>query len=102
MITVSDGFFGIGLLTRVHGSAAYKAFIPSLISTSLLLTLHFAVQAPSSDIEDRWFGHPYPLASIVVAFTFLLTFKVRLLHSLSDTIYRNLNKGTLLVINECL
>jgi len=74
MLTVNDGFLGIRLLARIHGSAAYKAFIPSLVSTGLLLILHFVFELPSS-ADDRWFGHPYPLASVVVAFTFLLTFK---------------------------
>lgn len=74
MLTVRDGFLGFRLLARVHGSAAYKAFIPSLVSTGILLILHYVVDLPNS-VDDRWFGHPYPLASVVVAFTFLLTFK---------------------------
>ena len=76
LTVVGDGFLGFRLLACVHGSAAYKAVIPALISTGLLLTLHYTYELPNSIEEGRWFGHPYPLASVVVAFTFLLTFKV--------------------------
>jgi len=71
----SHDFFGLKILSRIHGSAAYKSFVPSLVSSGFLLLIHFFLEEPNSNGNERWFGHPYPLSSMVVAFTFLLTFK---------------------------
>ena len=75
MIVYGGGVLGFGVLFRVHGSAAYKAILPSIFSTCILLAFEFGLGRVHSEEGLNWFGHPYPLASLIVAFTFLLTFK---------------------------
>ncbi len=76
MITYHQGkFVFFRSLFRVHGSALHRAIIPSLLSTAILLTLEYYSYEPTPDDIDRWFTHPYPIACLMAAFTFLLTFK---------------------------
>lgn len=62
---------------RVHGSALYKSFLPALLSTGILVAISFSSSdvPPHTQQDDRWFHHPYPIAALISAFTFLLTFK---------------------------
>jgi len=62
-------------LFRVHGSALYKGGAPAVVSTVFLLVLEYCFNDPNSEIDERWFTHPYPIAAMVAMFTFLLTFK---------------------------
>lgn len=70
------GFFGFNIIFRLHGSAAFKALTPALLSTGIYFIIYYAGDL---DIDDnaswRWFDHPYPLGALMAAFTFLLTFK---------------------------
>ena len=78
MLTMIDYGHGIQIyetLFRVDGSALYKGVIPALLSTVILLILEFFAEEPTHELETRWFAHPYPIASMISAFTFLLTFK---------------------------
>ncbi len=77
MITIRQGnFHFFSTLFRINGSALYRAIFPSIFSTGILGVVHFTSDDPSSDFEERWFHHPYPIACMMVAFTFLLTFKL--------------------------
>lgn len=60
------------VLLRFHGSAAYKALTPALLSSAVYLILFYTTNL---HVEANIFDHPYPMAALIVAFTFLLTFK---------------------------
>ena len=76
MITYHQGkFVFLRSLFRVHGSALHRAIVPSLLSTAVLLVLEYTSYYPAPDYDHRWFTHPYPIACLLAAFTFLLTFK---------------------------
>ena len=74
MIIYGRGTPTLDVIFRVHGSALYKAFIPSMCSTGILLVMHYLLESPDPEL-DPWFSHPYPIAAMLGAFTFLLTFK---------------------------
>ena len=81
MIPYEGGLFNIHLLFRVHGSAVYKAVIPSLLSTILYLLIYFfyprADEISISDTDDQYaFNDPYAIAVFIGIFIFLLTFRV--------------------------
>ena len=75
MIVYGHGSKIYQTLFRVHGSALYKGTIPAVFSTTILLILKCFTEEPTHELEYRWFAHPYPIASMVAAFTFLLSFK---------------------------
>lgn len=76
MITYQLHVFGIHLLTRAHGSAAYRAIIPSLVSTSILLIVVYVFESPLDENEvDPVINDPYAIGVFVVFFTFLITFR---------------------------
>ena len=75
MIVYGHGSKIYQTLFRIHGSALYKGTIPAVFSTTILLILKFFTEEPTHELEYRWFAHPYPIASMVAAFTFLLSFK---------------------------
>ena len=86
MIPFEGGLFNIHLLFRVHGSAVYKAVIPSLLSTKLYLLIYFfyprANEIPMSDSDDQYaFNDPYAIAVFIGIFIFLLTFRVNYSYS---------------------
>lgn len=66
-------------LFRVHGSSLYRSVIPVLCSTGFLFFLYWISKEPTSVdswiLVDSWFVDPEPIVSMMVAFTFLLTFK---------------------------
>lgn len=75
MISVRPGNLqSILSLFRIHGSALYRAFVPSLLSTGILIVLDITSDEPTADLAERWIQHPYSIACMMVAFTFLLTF----------------------------
>merc|ERR1719329_319164 len=77
MIPYAGKLFNFDLLLRVHGSAVYKAIVPSAVSTAIYLLLYYFM-ADGSDldmIDSRLLSHPYALAALVSAFTFMLTFR---------------------------
>lgn len=77
MITIRQGNFQFfSTLFRINGSALYRAIFPSIFSTGILVAVELTSDDPSSDFAERWFQHPYPIACMMVAFTFLLTFKL--------------------------
>ena len=65
------GPFGLGHLTRVHGSAVYKTFLPSVFSTLVLVAIHNYRQE-----DDKIIEHPYAVGAFVSFFAFLLTFRL--------------------------
>jgi len=77
MIPYQGDLFGFGILTRVHGSAVYKAVLPSCISTLFYLLMYYLF--PDGEeldtVEDRALTHAYAIGVLVAAFTFLLTFR---------------------------
>jgi hypothetical protein len=71
MITYDGGAFGYRLLFRLHGSAVFKSLTPALLSSIIYILLY-----SFSDLnEDQIFDHPYPMAALVTAFSFLLVFR---------------------------
>mmetsp|Transcript_19275 Transcript_19275/g.44901 ORF Transcript_19275/g.44901 Transcript_19275/m.44901 type:complete len:94 (+) Transcript_19275:17-298(+) len=71
MIKYQGGAFGFLILLRLHGSAAFKSLTPAVLSTAI-----FIIIWNTTDLEnERLLVHPYPMAALMVAFTFLLTFK---------------------------
>ena len=77
MIPYAGKLFNFDLLLRVHGSAVYKAIVPSAVSTAIYILLYYFM-ADGSDldmIDSRLLSHPYALAALVSAFTFMLTFR---------------------------
>lgn len=67
----SSGTFFQALL-RFHGSAAYKAVIPSFFSVLVFILLDFTTDLNN---DPNMVQHPYALGALIVAFTFLLSFK---------------------------
>jgi predicted membrane chloride channel (bestrophin family) len=81
MITYESDFFGFKILLQVHGSAVYRAVVPALLSTLLLVVV--ASAWPNS----HWYSndnendqgqtlHPYTITIYVNAFSLLLTFRL--------------------------
>lgn len=75
MIIYEQGLFGVFNLFRVHGSAAYKVFIPCLISTLLVIVMDKL--DPSTDFDEQpTIEHPYGVGAFVAFFSFMLTFRL--------------------------
>lgn len=79
--TTGDGSFGLKLLFRMHGSAAYKAFLPAAVSCLFYYLLRrFVMEEHLNDYvaeeSEDFFKHPYSIAALVASFTFLLSSKV--------------------------
>lgn len=74
MIKYVSGAYGFRILLRLHGSAAFKALTPALLSTAVYVA--FSCVFPRLHEDDtQVFDHPYPLAALISAFSFMLTFK---------------------------
>lgn len=71
MIKYNSGAFGILVLLRLHGSAAFKSLTPALLSTFIYILMWHVTDLETNPIFD----HPYPMGALMVAFSFLLTFK---------------------------
>jgi len=75
MIRYYNGLFGLWMMFRLHGSAAFRALIPSSISVAILLGIFYGGDVLLMPRNDDWLSHPYAIGAMMVAFTFLLTFK---------------------------
>ena len=92
MITYDSNFFGIRILSQIHGSAVYRAFLPALLSTCILIIVastipssHWTCRYNNIDSDDDDDGcinqqgqtlHPYTITIYVNAFSLLLTFRL--------------------------
>jgi hypothetical protein len=75
MIKYTSGAYGFRMLFRLHGSAAFKALTPALLSTAVYVAFYHVFPGIHEVDENRIFDHPYPLAALISAFSFMLTFK---------------------------
>ena len=77
MIEYYRGAYGANLLTRWHGSALAKAFIPGLLSVALYFILHyFDNNRPYDDVEQQqYLNHPYAIGVLVSSVSFLIIFR---------------------------
>jgi hypothetical protein len=71
MINYESGTFGLMLLRRTHGSALYKAFLPSLLST---ICTGFFNKFRKNDLPIA--RHADTIAVFVIFFSLLLTFRL--------------------------
>mmetsp|Transcript_6996 Transcript_6996/g.17108 ORF Transcript_6996/g.17108 Transcript_6996/m.17108 type:complete len:670 (+) Transcript_6996:113-2122(+) len=72
MIKYSKGIFGLNLLTRVHGSAIYRAIIPAITASFVFYGIHAGWEKdPKSELL-----HPYAAGVLIGGITFLLVFRV--------------------------
>lgn len=71
MIIYQNELFGVHLLPRAHGSAVYRAILPSAISTSILLIAVYGFDQPDPNI----IANPYAIGVFIAFFTYLVTFR---------------------------
>lgn len=92
MIVYTNSFFGLSYLVRVHGSAAYKALVPSIVSTGFFLFLQYATSLEEHEMlpdtaelppdaaelfpTNRLLLHPFAVGAFISFFSFLLTFRL--------------------------
>ncbi|KAL7547054.1 hypothetical protein ACHAWF_010376 [Thalassiosira exigua] len=101
MINYNDGYFGLPLLFRLYGSAAYKSTVFATLSSCVYLLFFYYGSQDDADHEEGYktndvdprnsaqrfaenggikhinlLDHPYPVTVIVTAFMFLLSSKV--------------------------
>jgi predicted membrane chloride channel (bestrophin family) len=72
MIKYYGGAYGLQILLRLHGSAVFKSLTPALLSTAIYFILWHTYWESDTDV----LGNPYPMGTLMVAFSFLLTFKM--------------------------
>ena len=72
MIKYYGGSFGLEIIIRLHGSAVFKSITPALLSSLIYLILFHATELNT----DAILVSPYPIGALMVAFSFLLTFKM--------------------------
>ena len=79
MITYDKSSFGLSLLFRVYGSAAYKAVIPGVLSVIVLLLIRFIRNGDGTFTgehrDDNDLQHPYAIGVLVSSTTFLIVFR---------------------------
>jgi len=76
MILYNNSPFGITLLARVHGSAAFRALGPTLFATIVLSLMMFVLNQPQlQSIEQNIIIHPYGIGCLIAASSFLLIFR---------------------------
>jgi len=73
MITYSKGAYGLNLLSRVHGSAVYKAVIPGFISMLIYFAYQLIYGGSTDPIENL--DHPYVIGVIVTSVSFIIIFR---------------------------
>jgi len=77
MITYEGTLFNTHLLFRIHGSAVYKAIFPTFVSTAFYFAVRYnypnAGEIPN---KKEFFQHPYAIAVVLGAYTFMLAFRV--------------------------
>jgi len=82
MIVYGRSAYGLGLIFRLHGSAAFKALIPAQISTGIYYIIYFCNDSNvDENLKENWLDHPYPFTVLIMAFTFVLTFKASFSYS---------------------
>ena len=79
MITYDKSAFGLNLLLRVHGSAAYRSIVPGLASVVVLLLIRYIRNEDGSFTglhrDDNELQHPYAVGILVSSSTFLIVFR---------------------------
>lgn len=82
MITYEDSLFGFRLIFRVHGSAVWKASLPALFSTLMLLLY---IKISGGTIEDNHLNrvteNVYTIGAYIAFFGTLLTFRLNFAYS---------------------
>ena len=84
MIEYYKAAFGLNLLFRVHGSAAYRSTIAGALSALFLLLIHYFWENDAEDDGDsdgREIAHPYAIGVLVTTGTFLLVFRLQQAYS---------------------
>lgn len=76
MIEYQPGLFGLRNLARVHGSAAYKVLLPSIVSSLIVVVAHVLVDDTERIGTQETIRHPYGIAAFVGFFGILLTFRL--------------------------
>lgn len=95
MIVYENGFLGLLVLSRIHGSSVYKVIIPALLSTLIFFGYHYfpfvlnsyqRKRRPNIDGDDtihedipeviKIIQHPYTIGAFIAFYTFLLTFRL--------------------------
>lgn len=76
MILYSSDYFGLLTLLNLNGSAAYRAFLPALFSTAMLVSYKFTWgDREDGSMMDLTF-HPYVITIYVMAFSLVLNFRL--------------------------
>ena len=77
LVTYKNSLFGFHLIFRVHGSAVWKASLPAVFSTLILLAY---VEIWGKDIEENYLTrvteNVYTIGAFISFFSFLLTFRL--------------------------
>jgi hypothetical protein len=74
MIRYKSDLFGLRTLYVWHGSASFRAFLPALCSTGLLLVYnYFLGEEFEGEVEVK---HPYVITVFIAFFSFLLTIRL--------------------------
>jgi hypothetical protein len=73
MIQYESDLFGLHTLYVWHGSAVFRAFLPALFSTGLLLVYHYLW---GDDLVGAAMQSPYVITVFVAFFAFMLTFRL--------------------------
>lgn len=77
MITYEGTLFNIHLLFRIHGSAVYKAIVPTFVSTAFYFAVRYNYpNAGEIPTKKEFFQHPYAIGVVMGAYTFMLAFRV--------------------------
>jgi hypothetical protein len=95
MIEYEGSFFGLGLILRLHGSAAARAVVPAAGSSFFLwIIFHFVLveKRGFTNINENEFfrvgAHPYVIGALVGFFGFLLTFRANFSYNRVSTFIR--------------
>lgn len=72
MIKYYNGAYGLQILLRLHGSAVFKSLTPAALSSGVYILLFHLTDVDEGEV----FSNPYAIGALLVAFSFLLTFKM--------------------------
>jgi predicted membrane chloride channel (bestrophin family) len=76
MIVYSSDYFGLLTLLSLNGSAAYRAFLPALFSTIMVVVYKFTWgEGQMGSLHDLTV-HPYVIAIYAMAFSLVLNFRL--------------------------
>jgi predicted membrane chloride channel (bestrophin family) len=76
MIVYSSDYFGLLTLLNLNGSAAYRAFLPALFSTVMLVVYKFTWGGGLEGSALNLTAHPYVITIYVMAFSLVLNFRL--------------------------